>query len=120
MRNKCASKSQKKSTNNETNQYVFFLLCRYDPERDQWQLVAPMLTRRIGVGVAVINRLLYAVGGFDGANRLSSCECYNPERDEWKTMAPMNTVRSGAGKKGEESCFVMKTSTGHASFHPCL
>lgn len=74
-----------------------FALCRYDPERDQWQLVAPMLTRRIGVGVAVINRLLYAVGGFDGANRLSSCECYNPERDEWRTMAPMNTVRSGAG-----------------------
>ncbi|KAA8594942.1 hypothetical protein FQN60_012077 [Etheostoma spectabile] len=69
----------------------------YDPERDQWHLVATMLTRRIGVGVAVINRLLYAVGGFDGANRLSSCECYNPERDEWRTMAPMNTVRSGAG-----------------------
>lgn len=75
------------------------VLHRYDPEQDQWQLVAPMLTRRIGVGVAVINRLLYAVGGFDGTNRLSSCECYNPEKDEWKTMAPMNTVRSGAGKK---------------------
>lgn len=57
-----------------------------------------MLTRRIGVGVAVINRLLYAVGGFDGASRLSSCECYNPDKDEWKTMAPMNTVRSGAGE----------------------
>lgn len=71
---------------------------RYDPEKDQWQLVAPMLTRRIGVGVAVINRLLYAVGGYDGANRLSSCECYNPERDEWKTMASMKTLRSGAGE----------------------
>ena len=77
---------------------LLFCLCRYDPERDQWQLVAPMLTRRIGVGVAVINRLLYAVGGFDGTSRLSSCECYNPELDEWKTMAAMNTVRSGAGK----------------------
>lgn len=74
------------------------LWCRYDPEKDQWQLVAPMLTRRIGVGVAVINRLLYAVGGYDGANRLSSCECYNPERDEWKTMASMKTLRSGAGE----------------------
>lgn len=57
-----------------------------------------MLTRRIGVGVAVINRLLYAVGGFDGANRLGSCECYNPDRDEWNSMASMNTVRSGAGE----------------------
>lgn len=80
---------------------------RYDPERDQWQLVAPMLTRRIGVGVAVITRLLYAVGGFDGANRLSSCECYNPENDDWKTMAAMNTVRSGAGEEG--SCFLTGT-----------
>lgn len=75
------------------------LSCRYDPEKDQWQLVAPMLTRRIGVGVAVINRLLYAVGGFDGANRLGSCECYNPDRDEWTSMASMNTVRSGAGEE---------------------
>ena len=60
-----------------------------------------MLTRRIGVGVAVINRLLYAVGGFDGTNRLSSSECYNPEKDEWNTKASMNTVRSGAGEGGE-------------------
>lgn len=80
--------------------------CRYDPEKDQWQLVAPMLTRRIGVGVAVINRLLYAVGGFDGANRLGSCECYNPDRDEWNSMASMNTVRSGAG---EEAAVCWKT-----------
>lgn len=71
---------------------------RYDPERDSWQLVAAMLTRRIGVGVAVINRLLYAVGGFDGTHRLSSAECYNPDRDEWRSVASMNTVRSGAGQ----------------------
>lgn len=67
-----------------------------------------MLTQRIGVGVAVINRLLYALGGFDGANRLSSCECYNPEKDEWKTMASMNTVRSGAGEEEIESCIPEK------------
>lgn len=96
--------ANKKKWANKAVIYFVMKLCvlvfrRYDPEKDQWQLVAPMLTRRIGVGVAVINRLLYAVGGFDGANRLSSCECYNPERDEWKTMAPMNTVRSGAGEK---------------------
>lgn len=73
---------------------------RYEPERDEWQLVAPMLTRRIGVGVAVLNRLLYAVGGFDGTSRLSSAECYYPERDEWRMIAPMRTIRSGAGKRG--------------------
>ena len=57
-----------------------------------------MMSRRIGVGVTVINRLLYAVGGFDGTHRLSSSECYDPDRDEWTPMASMNTVRSGAGE----------------------
>lgn len=74
-------------------------LCRYEPERDEWHLVSPMLTRRIGVGVAVLNRLLYAVGGFDGTNRLSSAECYYPERDEWRMVTPMNSIRSGAGAR---------------------
>lgn len=62
--------------------------------------MAPMLTRRIGVGVAVLNRLLYAVGGFDGSARLSSAECYHPERDAWRAIAPMATIRSGAGEAG--------------------
>ena len=56
-----------------------------------------MNSKRIGVGVAVVNRLLYAVGGFDGQNRLRSVECYNPDKDEWQYVAPMNTTRSGAG-----------------------
>lgn len=67
-----------------------------------------MLSRRIGVGVAVINRLLYAVGGFDGTHRLSSVECYNPEKDEWRSTAPMNTVRSGAGESFLDSLLVQK------------
>uniref|UniRef100_A0A8C0HSA8 Kelch like ECH associated protein 1 n=1 Tax=Buteo japonicus TaxID=224669 RepID=A0A8C0HSA8_9AVES len=61
---------------------------RYEPERDEWQLVAPMLTRRIGVGVAVLNRLLYAVGGFDGSARLSSAE--------WGQLASPNPYRHRA------------------------
>lgn len=61
-------------------------------------MLASMATKRIGVGVAVVNRLLFAVGGYDGSNRLRSMECYDPERDEWHFVAPMNTTRSGAGK----------------------
>ncbi len=62
-------------------------------------MIGPMATKRIGVGVAVVNRLLYAVGGFDGTNRLRSMECYHPENDEWQFLASMNVTRSGAGKK---------------------
>ena len=56
---------------------------RYNPERDQWEWVAPMTTVRVGVAVAVINRLLYAIGGFNETEKLSSVECFHPERNEW-------------------------------------
>ena len=71
---------------------------RYEPTEDAWSAVAQMGTRRIGVGVAVVNRLLYAVGGFDGQKRLNSVECYTPETNSWHFVASMNTTRSGAGK----------------------
>lgn len=39
---------------------------RFDPNTMEWKMVAPMSKRRCGVGVAVCNELLYAVGGHDG------------------------------------------------------
>lgn len=53
--------------------------------------------KRLAVGVAVVNRLLYAIGGYDGNVRHNSAECYHPENDEWNMIAPMHTPRSGAG-----------------------
>lgn len=57
-----------------------------------------MLTARIGVGVSVVKRLLYAIGGYDGNSRLNTVECYHPEKDSWTEVASMNTNRSGAGE----------------------
>jgi hypothetical protein len=70
---------------------------RYDPEEDRWTSVKPMHTKRLGVGVAVVNRLLYAVGGYDGTERLGTGECYHPENNAWSMITPMTTQRSGAG-----------------------
>lgn len=56
-----------------------------------------MHTKRLAVGCAVVNRLLYAIGGFDGVNRLNSVECYHPENNEWTMVSSMHTQRSGAG-----------------------
>lgn len=47
---------------------------RYDPQSNEWHMVAPMSKRRCGVGVAVLNELLYAVGGHDGQSYLNSIE----------------------------------------------
>lgn len=75
-----------------------------------------MSKQRVGVGVTVVNRLLYAVGGYDGTNRLRNVECYYPEQNEWKTLSSMNARRSGAGtnstfcimyKKYEENSVIL-------------
>jgi len=46
----------------------------FDPTNNEWQGVAPMSKRRCGVGVSVLNNLLYAVGGHDGVSYLNSVE----------------------------------------------
>ena len=56
-----------------------------------------MHCKRLAVGVAVVNRLLYAIGGFDGENRLNSVECYHPENNAWTLVPEMKFKRSGAG-----------------------
>uniref|UniRef100_A0A672GX98 Kelch-like family member 2 n=1 Tax=Salarias fasciatus TaxID=181472 RepID=A0A672GX98_SALFA len=55
--------------------------------------------RRSTLGAAVLNGLLYAVGGYDGATRqcLSTVEAYNPKSNTWSYIAEMGTRRSGAG-----------------------
>ena len=45
-----------------------------DPIKNEWRAAAPMSKRRCGVGVAVLNNLLYAVGGHDGGSYLNSVE----------------------------------------------
>ena len=61
-------------------------------------MVSPMATCRIGMGLAVVNRLLYVVGGYDGESRLATVERYHPENDDWQLVSPMSVTRSGAGE----------------------
>ncbi|VDD82029.1 unnamed protein product [Mesocestoides corti] len=64
---------------------------RYDPRTHEWTLVAPMNKQRCGVGVGVVNDLLYAVGGHDGQSYLNSdgvtclnlVERYDPVINKW-------------------------------------
>ena len=62
-----------------TSQYVLFTRCMYvsmySCSYDHcWQTVSPMRVKRLGVGVAVLEGYLYAVGGSDGSTPLSSVE----------------------------------------------
>ncbi|XP_054847227.1 kelch-like protein 18 isoform X2 [Eublepharis macularius] len=69
----------------------------FDPIANHWAQCQPMTTARSRVGVAVLNGLLYAIGGYDGQLRLSTVEVYNPEMDSWSKVASMNSKRSAMG-----------------------
>ncbi len=65
---------------------------------DSWTAMTPMPTGRIGLGVAVVNGKIYAIGGDTGANQaLNANEMYDPATDTWTTKAPMPTARSAFG-----------------------
>lgn len=47
---------------------------RYDPAKDEWSVVCPMTVPRKHLGAAVLDGLLFAVGGRNQATELSSVE----------------------------------------------
>lgn len=62
---------------------------------NEWTVKAPMPTARGGLGVAVVNGKIYAIGGLNNDTQLDVNEEYNPVTNTWATRAPMPTARSG-------------------------
>ncbi len=59
-----------------------------------WATKAAMPTARgLSLGVGVVNGILYAVGGNDGATVLNAVEAYDPLAGTWATKAAMPTAR---------------------------
>ena len=123
---------------------------KYDIQLDTWTEIAPMKTPRRNVGecmcvcvrvraclctsecvrdstttphagVAVIENLVYAVGGSnrdDGTrSNLNSMERYNPEKDEWEDMPPMHRSRGAASVTALDNC--LYAVGGYDSGKPC-
>jgi N-acetylneuraminic acid mutarotase len=73
----------------------------YDPDTDGWTTRAPMPTARSGARVAVLNGLLYAVGGTPAGqvNPLpaGTVEAYDPGTNSWTTRQSIPAPPFGAG-----------------------
>ncbi|KAI8439046.1 hypothetical protein MSG28_012918 [Choristoneura fumiferana] len=69
----------------------------YNVAADVWSAGPPLAARRSTLGVAVIDRVVYAVGGFDGTSGLSSAEALSPGAAEWRPVASMRSRRSSVG-----------------------
>lgn len=57
----------------------------------------PMSTHRHGLGVAVLEGPMYAVGGHDGWSYLNTVERWDPQARQWNFVATMSTPRSTVG-----------------------
>ena len=58
--------------------------------------LCPFYDVRCYVSTAVMNGALYALGGYDGHNRLNTTERYQPRNNQWSLAQPMIQQRSDA------------------------
>ena len=64
----------------------------FTPGHSSWCQISKMISPRSGVVALVHQGLLWAIGGFDGTNRLKSTEYYDGKR--WQVGPSMNKERS--------------------------
>lgn len=73
----------------------------FDPQKpvnNEWKIVTAMSKRRCGVGVAVLNQNIYAIGGHDGQSYLNSVERYDPQTNQWyMDVQPTSSCRTSVG-----------------------
>ena len=84
---------------------------------NSWTTKKPMTTARGGLGVAVVNGKIYAIGGSNRATQLAVVEEYNPATDTWTTKKPMPTPRSGfAVAVHQNKIYCIGGTTGDSGF----
>eukprot|EP00808_Paulinella_micropora_P004297 g40765.t1 len=66
---------------------------RYDPVKNECDLVAAMKTARWAFTATVLNRNLYAIGGYD-VESSTSVERYDPVTNRWEDVAPLTRPRA--------------------------
>ena len=82
----------------------------YDPVLNTWATKTPMpsvttqgqiMTGREGMTVAVVNGLIYAIGGWGGWPELAYIQIYDPSSDTWTTSVPPSSGTIIQGTVGQ-------------------
>lgn len=71
----------------------------FNPSSGIWKDAEAMSMMRSRVGVAVLNCRLYAIGGYNGVERLNTVEEFDSDKKVWRRVAPMNCKRRCASTK---------------------
>ncbi|XP_043231465.1 kelch-like protein 18 isoform X2 [Amphibalanus amphitrite] len=69
----------------------------FHPVTGLWTMAERMSGTRSRVGVATLDGRLYAIGGFNGRDRLATVEVFDPRAGTWEQATPMNYRRSALG-----------------------
>ncbi|XP_036377721.1 kelch-like protein 24 [Megalops cyprinoides] len=72
----------------------------YNSQLNIWIRVASLIKGRWRHKMAVLLGKVYAVGGYDGQNRLSSVECYDSFSNRWTEVAPLKEAVSSPAVAG--------------------
>jgi N-acetylneuraminic acid mutarotase len=72
----------------------------YDPSTDRWTTKAKAPSVRYQDAGAVLNGLLYVVGGGTGTEFQANLDVYNPRTDTWRSLTDMATARGFLGAAG--------------------
>ena len=66
---------------------------RFDPVCSEWTILASLDSPRTGLGLTVVNNLIYVIGGHDGSRYLNKVQRYDPRRNIWATVKDMHNPR---------------------------
>src|SRR6185436_5953248 len=68
---------------------------RYEPDTDRWQRLPDMPLARGGLGAAIVDGHLLAVGGESPTRALGAVQSYDIAREAWSRAPGMRTPRHG-------------------------
>jgi kelch-like protein 10 len=68
---------------------------KYNPRTNTWMEIPHMFQKRTNFGIAVIDDMIFAVGGYKGATNLNAVEYYDEKSNEWIAARDMNICVSG-------------------------
>lgn len=80
-----------------TNSGDFATFEAYNAANNTWTTKAPMPTPRTYLGVAAVDGIIYAIGGYRNASAVATVEAYDPSTGKWTTKKSMPEPRGQFG-----------------------
>jgi len=80
----------------------------YNPILNTWTLIADMPLCRNGVGVGVLDGVMYVIGGQNKSRNLKSVIAYTLSDEVWTTIADMHLCRYKPGNYNKNYIFTKK------------